>query len=237
MALPKIGYPTYSINIPSSKKSIKIRPFTVKEEKVLLLASEEGDEEGVKSAVRDLLTNCIVSKGIKITELSTFDLEYIFLKIRSVSVGNTVEFMITCKDDNETTVPVTIDLGDVEVKYPEDHSNKVMLDEETGIIMKYPGFDTFIDIQFLQKTNESEVLSIIVDSIDQLFQGEEVYDKTTTTKKEFEEFIENLTSEQFLALAKFFETSPKLSHTFKVKNPKTGIENEYVIEGLSSFFG
>jgi len=237
MALPKIGYPNYTITIPSSGKTVKIRPFTVREEKVLLLASDEGEESGIKSAVSDLIENCIVTRGIKIAELSNFDLEYIYLKIRSVSVGSKVEFIITCKDDNETQVPFTVDLGDVEVKFPEGHEKKIMVDDETGIIMKYPGFDTFVDMQFLNKGTDDEVLDIIADSIDQIFQKEDVYDKSTTSKKEFKDFIEGLTKEQFQNIYKFFETMPRLSYEFDVKNPKTGVTSSYVIEGLSSFFG
>ena len=237
MALPKIGYPTYSITVPSTGKSIKIRPFTVKEEKVLLLASDEGDVEGIKDAVTTLLENCIVTRGVKVADLASFDLEYIYLKIRSVSVGNTVEFVVTCRDDNETTANVVIDLGDVEVQFPDGHDKKIMLDDETGIIMKYPGFDTFINVSILRNINNDEAMDIIADSIDQIFQGEDVYDKSTTTKKEFKEFVDNLTREQFEKFTAFFETSPKLSHTFEVENPKTGVVSEYVIEGLANFFG
>ena len=237
MALPKIGYPTYSITVPSTGKSIKIRPFTVKEEKVLLIASEEGEEDGVKEALRTLLENCIITKGIKIADLAIFDLEYIYLKIRSISVGNTVEFIVTCRDDNETTESVTIDLGDVEVQFPEGHDKKIMLDDETGVIMKYPGFDTFINVSILRKIADDEAMDILSDSIDQIFQGDDVYDKSTTSKKEFKEFLDDLTREQFEKFAAFFETSPKLSHTFEVENPKTGVVSEYVIEGLANFFG
>jgi len=237
MALPKIGYPTYPITVPSTGKSIKIRPFTVKEEKVLLLASDDGDEAAIKTAVSDLIENCIVSKGVKVTDLTNFDLEYIYLKIRSVSVGSQVEFVITCKDDNETQVPYTVDLGDVEVTFPEGHEKNIMIDDETGIVMKYPGFDTFVDIQFLNKGSDEEVLDIISDSIDQLFQGEDVYDKSTTSKKELKDFIESLTKEQFKKIYKFFETVPRLSYEFEVKNPKTGVVSQYIIEGLSNFFG
>ena len=237
MALPKIGYPTYSITVPSTGKSIKIRPFTVKEEKVLLLASDEGDVEGIKDAVTTLLENCIVTRVVKVVDLASFDLEYIYLKIRSVSVGNTVEFVVTCRDDNETTANVVIDLGDVEVQFPDGHDKKIMLDDETGIIMKYPGFDTFINVSILRNINNDEAMDIIADSIDQIFQGEDVYDKSTTTKKEFKEFVDNLTREQFEKFTAFFETSPKLSHTFEVENPKTGVVSEYVIEGLANFFG
>lgn len=237
MALPKIGYPNYSITVPSTGKSIKIRPFTVKEEKVLLLASDDGEEEAIKTAVSDLIENCIVSRGVKVTDLTNFDLEYIYLKIRSVSVGSNVEFIITCKDDGETQVPYTVDLGDVEVTFPDGHEKKIMLDDEIGVIMKYPGFDTFVDIQFLNKGSDEEILDIISDSIDQIFRGEDVYDKSTTSNKELKDFIESLTKDQFKKIYKFFETVPRLSYEFEVKNPKTGVTSKYIIEGLTSFFG
>lgn len=237
MALPKIGYPTYSITVPSTGKSIKIRPFTVKEEKVLLLATDENEDQAIKDAVCDLLENCIVTRGTKVKDLASFDLEYIYLKIRSVSVGNTVEFVVTCRDDNETTTNVVIDLGDVEVQFPEGHNKKIMLDDETGVIMKYPGFDTFINVSILRNISDDEAMDVIADSIDQIFQGDDVYDKSTTTKEELKEFVNDLTRDQFEKISNFFETSPKLSHTFEVENPKTGVVSEYVIEGLANFFG
>ena len=193
MALPKIGYPTYSITVPSTGKSIKIRPFTVKEEKVLLLATDENEDQAIKDAVCDLLENCIVTRGTKVKDLASFDLEYIYLKIRSVSVGNTVEFVVTCRDDNETTTNVVIDLGDVEVQFPEGHNKKIMLDDETGVIMKYPGFDTFINVSILRNISDDEAMDVIADSIDQIFQGDDVYDKSTTTKEELKEFVNDLT--------------------------------------------
>jgi len=237
MALPKVGYPNYSITVPSTGKNIKIRPFTVKEEKVLLLASDEGDEQGIKDAVCDLLQNCIVSRGVKIKELASFDLEYIYLKVRSISVGNVVEFVITCRDDGETTTNVSLDLGDVEVQFPEGHEQKIMLDDQIGCVMKYPGFDTFVNVAILRKFEEDDVVDFIADSIDQIFTEDEVFDKSTTTKEEFKEFVENMTREQFDKFSKFFETSPKLSHTFEAENPNTGVVSEYTIEGLSNFFG
>ncbi len=237
MSLPKIGYPISSIKVPSTGKSIKIRPFTVKEEKVLLLESEDGDEKVIKEAVCDLLQNCIVTRGVKVDKLASFDLEYIYLKIRSVSVGSTVEFIVTCKDDGVTTTNVTVNLEDVEVDIPKSHDKKIMLDDKVGCIMKYPGIDTFVNVSLLKKFDEDEVVDFIADSIDQIFTEDEVFDHSTTTKEEFNAFIENMTREQFEKFSEFFETSPKLTHTFKVENPKTGVVDEYTIEGLSNFFG
>jgi len=237
MSLPTIGYPISTIKVPSTGKSIKIRPFTVKEEKVLLLASEDGNEDAIKEAIIDLLQNCIVTRGVKVEKLASFDLEYIYLKIRSVSVGSTVEFVVTCKDDGETTTTVTVDLGDVEVEFPKGHDKKIMLDDKVGCMMKYPGIDTFVNVSLLKKFDEDDVVDFIADSIDQIFTEDEVFDNSTTSKQEFNDFVENMTREQFEKFSAFFETSPKLTHTFKAENPKTGVVDEYTIEGLSNFFG
>ena len=237
MALPKLDLPIYELVLPSTKKKIKYRPFLVKEEKVLLIALESNDEKNIREAVVQLLKGCIQTR-LKVENLSIFDLEYIFLNIRAVSVGEQVEMKITCTDDNETEVGYTLNLQDVAVNFPKGHSNKIMLTDTTGVIMKYPSFNRFVDAQFANKeVNEDTVLDIIAESIDQIFQGEEVFDESTTTPKEFKQFVESLTNAQMEKLQKFFETSPKLEHKFKVTNPKTDVESEYTISGLSSFFG
>ena len=237
MALPTMDLPTYELEVPSTKKKIKIRPFLVKEEKVLLLALESDNEKNIKDAVLALLKNCIQSR-LKVENLSTFDLEYIFLNIRAVSVGEMVEILVTCRDDEETQVKYNLNLTDVEVVFPEGHTNKIMLTEETGVVMKYPSFDRFVEGQFSNAdVPEDEVLKIIAESIDQIFQGEEVYDESTTSKKEFLQFVESLTNSQMTKIQEFFETAPRLEHTFKVTNPNTGVESEYVLRGLQSFFG
>ena len=237
MALPTMDLPTYELEVPSTKKKIKIRPFLVKEEKVLLLALESDNEKNIKDAVLALLKNCIQSR-LKVENLSTFDLEYIFLNIRAVSVGEMVEILVTCRDDEETQVKYNLNLTDVDVVFPEGHTNKIMLTEETGVVMKYPSFDRFVEGQFSNAdVPEDEVLKIIAESIDQIFQGEEVYDESTTSKKEFLQFVESLTNSQMTKIQEFFETAPRLEHTFKVTNPNTGVESEYVLRGLQSFFG
>ena len=237
MALPTMDLPTYELEIPSSKKKIKIRPFLVKEEKVLLLALESDDEKNIKQAVLNLLKACIQSR-VKVENLSTFDLEYIFLNIRAISVGEVVEILITCQDDEETKVKYNLNLTDVNVIFPEGHTNKIMLNDNTGVIMKYPSFDDFVEGQFANKEyNEDGVIKIIANSIDQIFQDEEVYDESTTNKKEFIQFVESLTKEQLEKIQAFFESAPRLEHKFKVTNPKTGVESEYTLRGLQSFFG
>jgi hypothetical protein len=236
MALPKIGIPTYELELPSTGKTIKYRPFVVKEEKVLLLALESEDEKEIKNAVKDLIKNCVQTR-IKVDDLPSFDLEFIFLKIRSASVSEEITMMVTCQDDNTTQVEANINLTEVKVFKPEGHSNKIMLDDHTGIVMKYPGMDRFIDSEFLNKDIKTdEIFDFIASSIDQIFNEEEVWDSTTTSKKEMKEFVESLTAKQFEAIQKFYETMPRLIHKFKVINPNTGVESEYTIEGLQNFF-
>ena len=237
MALPILDLPIYELVLPSTKKKVKYRPFLVKEEKVLLIALESQDDKNIRQAVVELLKNCVKSK-IKIEDLSIFDLEYIFLNIRAVSVGEQVEMRITCTDDNKTEVAYNLNLQHVEVDFPKGHTNKIMLTETTGVIMKYPSFDRFVDSNFTEKqVTQENVTEIIAESIDQIFQGDEVYDSSTTTKKEFIKFVESLTNPQMIKIQEFFETAPRLQHKFKIKNPNTGVESEYTISGLNNFFG
>ena len=236
MALPTMDLPTYELEIPSTKKKIKYRPFLVKEEKVLLLALESENEKNIKDAVVGLLKACIQSR-VKVENLATFDLEYIFLNIRAVSVGEIVEMNVTCQDDNETQVRYNLNLTDVDVIFPEGHSNKIMLTDTTGVVMKYPSIDGFVQGQFSGINKDFDVIDAVAASIDQIFQGEDVYDESTTTKKEFVQFVESLTNEQLEKIQAFFETSPRLEHSFKIPNPNTGVESEYTLRGLQSFFG
>ena len=237
MALPTMDLPTYELEIPSNKKKIKFRPFLVKEEKVLLMALESENDVNIRNAVLQLLKSCISSR-IKVENLANFDLEYIFLNIRAVSVGEIVEINVTCQDDEKTQVRYNLNLTDVDVTFPKGHTNKIMLTDTTGVIMNYPSFDRFVDSQFAMKeVTEETVLDIIAESIDQIFQGEEVYDESTTSSKEFKEFVESLTNQQLEKVQNFFETSPRLEHKFKVTNPNTGVESDYTLSGLASFFG
>ena len=236
MALPKVGYPTYELEIPSTGKTVKYRPFLVKEEKVLLLALESQDEKQVTNAVKDLLKNCVISR-IKVEQLPSFDLEFLFLKIRAASIGEEITLTVTCLDDNETKVDAKININEIEGSKPEGHDSKIMFDDKTGIVMKYPSMKQFVEREFLQKDMKTEeVYDFIADSIDQIFDEDEVYDSTTTTKKEFRTFVDSLTTKHFEKIQKLYETSPKLSHKFTVINPNTGKDSEYTIEGLQSFF-
>ena len=234
MALPTMDLPTYDLVIPSNKKKIKFRPFLVKEEKILLMALETDDEQSIKNAVFDLLKACITTR-IKLENLASFDLEYIFLNVRAVSVGEIVQMNITCQDDNETQVKYNLNLTEAKVIFPEGHDNKIMLTDTLGVIMKYPSFDGFVQGQFTDN-KEFDVIKVVAESIDQIFEGEEVYDESTTSKKEFVQFVESLTNSQLEKIQAFFETAPRLEHSFKVTNPKTGKESEYTLRGLQSFF-
>lgn len=236
MALPQVSLPTYELEIPSNGKKIKYRPFVVKEEKLLLLALESQDDKQIEDATRTLLKNCITSR-VKLDDLAIFDLDYIFLQIRAVSVGEVVQMLLTCEDDGETQVNYNLNLTGVEVSKPEGHSNKIMLSDEMGVIMKYPSFDEFIKISIIGKDTSADVINIMAKCVDQIFDGEDVYDSSTTSKKEFVEFIEGLTNKQFESIQNFFVEMPVLKHEIKLINPNTGVENTFVIQGLSNFFG
>ena len=237
MALPQVVLPTYELEVPSNGKKIKYRPFVVKEEKLLLLALESEDAKEIEKAVKTLLKSCISSR-IKSEELPIFDLEYIFLQIRAVSIGDIVKMRVTCKDDDKTQVPYNLNLSEVKVVKPEGHSNKIMLTDDMGVIMKYPGMNDFISGSIMGQAPTAEgVIDIIAGCIDQIFDGEDVYDSSTTTKKEFSQFLEGLTNSQFESIQEFFEGTPRLEHTFTVKNPNTGEDSEFTITGLSNFFG
>ena len=237
MALPQVVLPTYELEIPSNGKKIKYRPFVVKEEKLLLLALETNDEKAIEDAVKTLLKGCIQSR-VKIEDLALFDLEYIFLQIRAVSVGEIVEMKVTCKDDNKTQVQYNMNLSEVRVIKPEGHDPKIMLSDNLGVIMKYPSWGEFITGSIMgQAPTTDGIVDIIASCIDQIFDEEDVYDKSTTSKKEFIQFVEGLTNSQFEKIQKFFESTPRLEHTFSVTNPNTGEPSEFTISGLSSFFG
>ena len=238
MALPSLATPTYETELPSTGKKIKYRPFLVKEEKVLLLATESEDRKEVKDAVKTIVKSCVLSR-IKVEDLATFDLEYLFLKIRAASVGEDVTMKITCLDDNETRVDYTLDISEVKVTIPEGHDRKIELTDKVGMIMKYPGLEEFVDLTLLglDMDNPEKVFETVARCIEQIYEGEEVYDDSTTTFKEKIQFVESLTQKQFESVRKFFTTMPVLRHEFTVTNPKTGVESSYTLEGLQSFFG
>lgn len=239
MPLPKISTPIYELELPSTKKAIRYRPFLVKEEKILIIAMESEDEKQITNAIKTVIANCILSKGIKVDDLSTFDIEYLFLNIRGKSVGETVDVMITCPDDNETQVPVSINLDEIQVLVDPEHKKDIILDDNLTMRMRYPSLSEFIKSNF--NINGSigvdESFNLISSCIETIYNEEESWSAVDCTKKELNEFIEQLSSKQFKQIEEFFETMPKLSHTISVKNPNTGVESEVVLEGLSSFFG
>ena len=238
MPLPKIATPTYELVIPSSQKKIKFRPFLVKEEKVLILAMESEDTNQIANAVKNVISSCILSRGIKVEKLSTFDIEYLFLNIRGKSVGEELEVNVICPDDGETTVPVIINLDDIEVQKDENHSNKIKIDDSIIMELKYPSLDQFIknNFDFNDKNAMDQSFELIASCIDKVYTEDEVWATADCTKKEVKEFLESMNSQQFKEIEAFFETMPKLSHTIKVTNPKTKVKSDVVLEGLASFF-
>jgi hypothetical protein len=238
MPLPKIATPTYELEIPSLKKNIKYRPFLVKEEKILIIAMESEDTRQIAEAVKTVISNCILTRGVKIENLATFDIEYLFLNIRGKSVGESVDVLITCPDDGTTQVPVTINLDDIEVHVSKEHSRDIKLDDNLTLRMKYPSLDEFIKNNFNNDMDISvdDTFDMICSCIEQVYNEEESWSSSDCTKKELTDFLEQLTTNQFKQIESFFETMPKLSHTLKLKNPNTGVESEVVLEGLTSFF-
>ena len=240
MPLPKINTPTFELVLPSTAKKIKYRPFLVREEKILIMAMESEDTSEITSAIVQILNECIITKGIKIEKLSTFDIEYLFLNVRAKSVGETVEVNVICPDDGETSVPMEIAIDSIKVKKNKEHKNIIKLDDNLSMKLKYPSLSEFIENNFdVSDTSRSEVsqsLDMISSCIDMIYNEEESWSGSDSTKKELIEFVDQLNTKQFKQIENFFTTMPKLSHTVKVKNPKTGVESEVVLEGLASFF-
>ena len=237
MPLPTISTPTYELTLPSSDRKIKFRPFLVKEEKILILAMESQDSKQIAQAVKDVLKKCILTRGIKVEKLSTFDIEFLFLNIRGKSVGEDIEVMVTCPDDKKTQVPTMINIDDIKVQINDDHSPDIKLDDQYSMRMKYPSMDEFIKTNFATgDVNVDDTFQLISSCIDQVYSEDESWTAADCTKKELTDFIESLNSKQFKDVEKFFETMPKLSHTIKVTNPETKVENEILLEGLQSFF-
>ena len=238
MPLPTIVTPTYELELPSTGKKIKYRPFLVKEEKLLVLALETENTKDISTAIKTVLKNCIQSRGVKVENLPPFDIEFLFLNIRGKSVGEEVEVNLIAPDDEETQVPVTINLDDIQIQKTEEHTNKVKLDDALTMEMKYPSLDQFIksNFDFTEEVNMDQSFDLIASCIDKIYNEEEVWSTADCTKKEVKEFLEQMNSMQFKEIEKFFETMPKLSHSVTFTNPKTKVESTVVLEGLSSFF-
>jgi len=233
MTLPTINVPTYELEIPSSKEKLTYRPFLVKEEKILLLAMEQDNENEMLAAVRQIIANCTYDK-INIENLALFDLEYIFLRIRAKSVGEISKLQLLCEDDGETYAEVEVNLEDVQVNFQDKHTNNITLSDDISLIMEYPQFNI---IGLKEGDSETKyVFKLIKQSISQIIDGETIHERVDFSDKELDTFLESLTTEHFKDVQNFFETMPKLQHEVKFKNPKTKKQNKVTLEGLNSFF-
>ena len=240
MPLPKIATPSYELELPSTGQTIKYRPFLVKEEKLLVIALESEDTKQITNAIKAVIRACILSKGIKVEALPTFDIEFLFLNIRGKSVGEEIEVKLLCPDDNKTEVTVNINLDDIQVKKPEGHLNQIKLDDNLMMELKYPSLNEFIKSNFdpndTTKNPMEQSFDLIGSCIDKIFTEDDVWVAADCTKKEINDFLDSMNSNQFKEIEKFFETMPKLTHTVKVLNPNTKVESDVVLEGLASFF-
>jgi hypothetical protein len=238
MPLPKIATPTYELVLPSTKKPIQYRPFLVKEEKLLVLALETEDTKQITNAIKGVLKSCILTRGIKVEKLPTFDIEYLFLNIRGKSVGEEVEVVISAPDDGVTPITVTINLDEIQVQEDPEHNKQIRLNDELMMEMSYPSLDQFIknNFDFGAGANIDQSFELIASCIDKIYSEDEVWTTSDVSKKEVIEFLEQMNSVQFKEIERFFETMPKLAHTIEVVNPKTQVESTVVLEGLSSFF-
>ena len=241
MPLPTITTPTYELKLPSSAKKIKYRPFLVKEEKILILALETRDQNEITNAVKDVLKKCILTRGVKVDDLPTFDIEYVFLNIRAKSIGEDIKIMVTCPDDNETQIPVTVYVDEIEVIRPKDHSKDIPLDEKMTLRMKYPSLNQFIENNFDTKDQPDALVDktfkLVADCIDTVYTQEDAWDSSDYSSDEKIQFIEQLNSKQYKQVERFFATMPKLSHTIEITNPNTKKKSNVVLEGLADFFG
>ena len=237
MALPKLEVPIYELTVPSTDEKIKYRPFLIKEEKILLIAMESGANEDVIQAVKQIVSECTFNT-LKLGNMPMFDVEYIFLQIRSKSVGEVSKLKILCRDDGETYANVEVDLTEIEVQVNDDHTNKIELTDEMGVIMKYPTVDSFVENK-IDDISPANMLDVIITCIDKIYdkKGEEVYDAKDSTKQELIDFVEQMNTTQFADVQKFFDTMPALSHEITVKNPKTKKESKVTLNGLNDFFG
>ena len=239
MPLPKISTPTYELVLPSTGKKVKYRPFLVREEKILILALESENTKQITTAIKSILKECISTRGVKVDDLPTFDIEYLFLNIRGKSVGEALDLMVTCPDDGETQVPVKIFIDEIQVQKDSEHTQDIKLDDTLTLRMKYPSLNEFIqnNFDFSEDDSVDASFNIISSCIDQVYNEDESWAASDCTKKELKEWVETLNTNQFKEVESFFTTMPKLSHTVKVKNPKTKVESDITLEGLTSFFG
>ena len=238
MPLPKIATPSYELELPSTGKTVQYRPFLVKEEKLLVIALESEDTKQITNAIKAVIRSCVLTKGIKVDKLATFDIEYLFLNIRGKSVGEHIEVMVTCPDDGKTQVPMSINIDDIKVQKDKGHSSDIVLDDSYTLKMKYPSLHEFIKTNFdqIEQMKVDDTFDLISSCIDQVYSDEETWSHQECTKKELSDFVESLNTSQFKLVENFFTTMPKLSHMVKVTNPNTKVDSEIKLEGLQSFF-
>jgi hypothetical protein len=235
MALPKLNVPRYKLKLPSDGRTVNYRPFLVKEEKLLLLATETGEQSDIVIAIKDIIKGC--TDIADVDSLATFDIEFVFLQIRTRSVGESVDVSVTCPDDGETEMSISISLDDIKVQKTRGHKSEIKLSDEVIVTMGYPNLETFVKMNFSEEVNQiDQVFDMAAGCIKTIADADQVYDCADSSKQELLEFFDQLSSKQFGSIQKFFETMPKLSHTLKVTNPNTGVESEVVLEGLASFF-
>ena len=238
MALPIVETPRYELTLPSTDLKVQYRPFLVKEEKILYMALESGDENEMQNATKQILRQVTFNK-LEVETLPTFDVEYIFLQVRAKSVGEVAKFKIICPDDSKTYGDIEVDISKVEVQVDDAHTNDVVLDEKRklGVVMKYPNMKVLYDTQGVKSLNYEDIISLVIGCVDYIYEGEKNYPTSESTREELKEFFENLSQNQFTKLRTFFETMPRLRHETKVKNPKTGVESTVTFSGLQDFFG
>ena len=241
MPLPKVSTPVFELDLISSNKKVKFRPFLVKEEKSLLVALESGDEKTIHNTLKSVIKSCILTRGVKVEELPSFDLEFLFLNIRGKSVGESVELLVTCKDDGVTHVPLTIEMSDIKLTVPDEHNDTIDLGNNLFLKLKYPSLEQFVENNFIvSKLKNTDLVEkafdSVADCIEQVFTEDEAWSASDCSKKELLDFVGQLSSSQFQKIEDFFTTMPKLSYKTTVKNPKTKKDNDVVIEGLSNFF-
>ncbi len=237
MVLPKLNVPKYKLKLPSDGRTVNFRPFLVKEEKILLLATETGSQADIVSAIKEIILACTDLHDVE--DLPTFDIEFVFLQIRTKSVGESVDVTVTCPDDNETEVEVKIPLTDIKVVKNKKHKTDIKLSPEIILTMGYPSLDTFVEMNFTggEAPGVDQIFSMAAGCVKQISDAEEVYEAVDTPREELIEFFDQLSSKQFLMIQDFFESMPKLTHTVKVTNPKTKVESDVTLEGLAAFFG
>ena len=234
MALPKISVPKYKLKLPSDGRPVNFRPFLVKEEKILLLATESGDQSNIVSAIKDIIKDCTDITDVE--KLATFDIEFVFLQIRTKSVGESVDVNVVCPDDDKTNVSISIPLDEIKVKKTRGHKKDLKISDEVAITMGYPTIETFVSMNFGEGAEVDQVFDMAASCVESISDANQVYDCSSIPKSELIEFFDQMNSKQFMMIQEFFEKMPKLSHTVKVTNPNTGVENDVVLEGLASFF-